>query len=293
MTWTHDSLAADLASHFRGDHRKMVWEDMQMGPVGSARPDVFVMMKSYTKPMPISYEVKANRSDFLSDVTSGKWMAYKAFSTAIFFYVPKDLVKKTEVPDGVGLMVRSDKVWRATKRAVLNDVVPDFWAMQKLLINGVDRLSQRHRHEAGVKYLSGKEIRKRFGDDVAAAIGDIESARFELDRIEEKKKRAESAIESINEQAVVRAERNLSYKRRDIDRLLDRCREILGLQDDTEPNVVINSFGEKVRLIDTDKEVQRTIRSLEHAKDGMERAMSGLAHTISELKGGDREETQS
>ena len=53
----HDELAFNLAMSLRSEKR-MVWTDMQLGPSGSARPDVYTLMKSYTQPNPTTYEVK-------------------------------------------------------------------------------------------------------------------------------------------------------------------------------------------------------------------------------------------
>lgn len=71
----HDELARSLADSLRTDS-VMTWTDLQMGPSHSARPDVYTLNKSYVSPCPTTYECKISRSDFLSDVTSGKWQAY-------------------------------------------------------------------------------------------------------------------------------------------------------------------------------------------------------------------------
>lgn len=44
---THDELAADLAAKLRTD-RRMVWTDIQLGPSGSPRPDVYAIFKSFS-----------------------------------------------------------------------------------------------------------------------------------------------------------------------------------------------------------------------------------------------------
>lgn len=70
MTWMHDALAQDLARHLKAPDT-MVWCNLQLGPSGSPRPDVYRMSKSFVRPCPIAYECKISRENFRSDVTSG------------------------------------------------------------------------------------------------------------------------------------------------------------------------------------------------------------------------------
>ena len=65
--WQHDQLAEDLAAHLKAPDR-MVWLNMQLGPRGSPRPDVYTIYKSYVRPQPTAYEVKISREDFRSDI---------------------------------------------------------------------------------------------------------------------------------------------------------------------------------------------------------------------------------
>lgn len=110
-SWQHDELARDLAASLSCEGR-MVWTDIQLGPQGSPRPDVFRIDKSFAHPMAMAYECKISRSDFLADVTVGKWRSYLAYAYAVVFAVPDGLVSKSEVPDMCGLIVRKESAWR-------------------------------------------------------------------------------------------------------------------------------------------------------------------------------------
>jgi hypothetical protein len=183
-TWGHDELAADLASKFRCQDEMMVWENMPMGPAGSCRPDVFVLKKTYTQFRPITYEVKVSKADFLKDVTSGKWESYKQFSSAIYFAVPKGLVTKAEIPDGCGLIVRSDAGWRVHKKPIINsiDSFPhEVWL--KLLINGVDRAyveQIKERPDANL-WLTRERLNKKHGKEVSSLVHQALYAKEELE----------------------------------------------------------------------------------------------------------------
>ncbi len=192
--WSHNALQQDLFDHLNRPER-IAWADMQMGPSGSVRPDIFTLNKSYTNPRPLSYEVKVSVSDFRSDVTSGKWMSYAEFSAGVLFCTPKGLITKADLPDGCGLMVRSDKVWRTVKGPTLNKTFTlNQDLMLKLIINGVDRVrSHRERAEEWNLWRVTATLKKKLGEDVAEYIMDKSRA---LKKLEQTKQQAKDNEES-------------------------------------------------------------------------------------------------
>lgn len=221
MKWGHDQLAEDLASHLRGNTDRMVWTDMQLGPVGSSRPDVYAIPISYSRFQPIAYECKVSMSDFRADVTKGKYTDYLKFAAGVVFACPTGLLKKEDIPAGAGLMVRGPDGWRSLKKPALIkcDTLPrDAW--MKLLIDGSRRDIQRQQieKESGCRslneYRSIQKIRAEFGEVVAAAIQDHRNqtthhlanlkTRFatqtamlaaDLERVEEKRKAARKQVD--------------------------------------------------------------------------------------------------
>lgn len=172
--WKHDDLARDLAQHLRSDQR-MVWTDMQLGPSGSPRPDVFTLERSYSKPMPTAYECKISRSDLRSDTTSGKWQKYLAYAGAVIFAVPDGLCTAADIPNGCGLIVKKGQVWRHVRKAVRQPVTLPMDACMKLLIDGIGRVvgptqPQMRRVEL---WQENEAVRKKFGAAVAKAARDL------------------------------------------------------------------------------------------------------------------------
>lgn len=176
-TWTHDALLDDLAGYLRGPDR-MVWCDMQLGPSGSPRPDVFTLQKSYSAPRPAAFEVKISRSDFRSATTSGKWQSYLKFAGSVTFAVPDGLVTLADIPAGCGLIVRKDAVWRYARRPTIQAVTMPFSACMKLLIDGVDRVSasQQPRPRTAELWREQKAVRQKFGEAVEIAARDLAGA---------------------------------------------------------------------------------------------------------------------
>ncbi|PHR55945.1 MAG: DUF1052 domain-containing protein [Robiginitomaculum sp.] len=167
---SHDELANSLAIHLINDQR-MVWEDIPVGKVHSVRPDVLTIEKSYSSPNPISYEIKVSISDFRSDVTKAKWKAYLDFSYGVIFAVPKGLIKKTDVPNGCGLITFNGQSWNTVKRPTLHPTKLNDELLLKLLISGEQRETQKqviknrdfdqHVHHETLRQKFGKEFRSK------------------------------------------------------------------------------------------------------------------------------------
>lgn len=176
--WKHDALASDLGAHLALTRDRVVFENMQLGPAGSPRPDVYTIPKVYNRFTPLAYEVKISVADFRSDVTSGKWQSYRAYSSAVIFAVPKGLIGKADIPDGCGLMVRNEAGWKTAKAPALQPVdnLP-LAAWQKLFFDGLERQDKSRRLEprrADAWHIRAKTA-AMLGKDVAWAIENREA----------------------------------------------------------------------------------------------------------------------
>ena len=197
--WSHDSLADDLARHLRCE-KTMVWTDIQLGPSGSPRPDVYTIDKSYAHPTPRAYEVKVSAADFRADVTAGKWRSYLAYACAVTFAVPAGLVATQDLPPLTGLIVRGETGWRTLRRATPGVVEIPEVALLKLLIDGIEREGGRHRARTYSEARDGVDrFCKKFGADAALWVRRREAA-------EDSVRSAEYAAERITSEAQYRAE---------------------------------------------------------------------------------------
>ena len=181
---SHDALAHDLAAHLAGYSVPMVvWTDMQLGPSGSARPDVYTIEKTYSALRARVFEVKVSRSDFLSDVTSGKYLRYAAFAGSITFATPAGLISKAEVPKGCGLITRSpDGVWRYQKKPTLQPTpeLPQL-AWLKLVIDGCARERENLRlsrigPRSSNEWVEQRRMREKAGAELGKALVDRDHA---------------------------------------------------------------------------------------------------------------------
>lgn len=207
MAWQHDQLANDLANHLAGKSGRMIWTDMQLGPSGSARPDVYTIEPSFVSPRPTSYEIKISRSDFMSDVGSGKWQKYLEFSGAVVFAVPAGLVDKREIPDRCGLIVRGETGWRTARRATVSPVTLPQSVMLKLLIDGVDRSRARRQLEprSATRWSLAADRRKELGKEVADALRDVDRYRADaevyLNQAKQRRREAEGIVQAERDRA--------------------------------------------------------------------------------------------
>lgn len=214
--WNHDALAHDLAAHLRGMTDRRVWVDMQLGPSGSTRPDVYTIPCSFTRFTPLAYECKVSMSDFRADVTKGKYTDYLGYASGVIFACPSGLLRKDDIPAGAGLMTRGEEGWRTVKAPALSkcpDLPRSLWL--KLLMDGERRDHERqaymleHARRDLNEYHVQQKLRRQLGEVVAAAVEDhrrhttgrladlrhrisMETARLEteLEHIEERRKAA-------------------------------------------------------------------------------------------------------
>ncbi|MGX5220266.1 MmcB family DNA repair protein [Pseudomonas segetis] len=273
--WGHDELAHDLAQSLRVNPEHIVWEDMQMGPSGSIRPDVYLLKKRYSTFAPVTYEVKISLSDFRSDVTSGKWQGYLNFSSAVIFAVPAGLVKKEDIPAGCGLIVRHEEVWRMVKKPTMQhlETLPrESWL--KLVIDGIDRaIAQRDLVTQKVSPSSWsiqKLLSKKFGKEVSEMISKVmiekDSLKRDLEMLEQQ--RVEIREESHRELNWAR-ERIESEKARLTSELHDLALT-LGISKESSVRELTNALREASRRIGEDAEVIRLRRIFERIQQATE-----------------------
>jgi hypothetical protein len=273
--WKHDPLAADLAKHLFTE-RRMIWLDIQLGSAHSPRPDVFAMFKSYTQPKPTAYEVKVSRADFLSDVTSGKWMSYLKFAESVVFCVPHGLVKKTEIPTGCGLMVRSERGWSTARKATRQNVRPPFEAMMKLLMDSEHKAFRAHREKSLHIYQLNKKLKGSLGRDVGKFLSDVAMAQETLNSLEERKKQVEQDIEDIMERIKSQVKSRYEQTERRIEEFLKDAREITGLDEQASTFDIFGDLKRLLRVASKDERfalIERTVTNMRQSLSSMEKAL--------------------
>lgn len=277
MNLSHNALAASLAAHLAGySVPAMVWLDMQLGPSGTCRPDVFAIDKTYTALRTRAFEVKVTRSDFLSDVSSGKYLKYARYAGSTTFATPAGLVTKDEVPKGCGLITRSEEgVWRYQRKPTMSavaDLPRDTWL--KLVIDGVYReFSEEARtkvqirqhndwaHHARARELAGREIAEAIKNrDRALAM--LTAARTEIDgRTARARNHQLDAARKEIEQA---------------EKLRTEVATTLGLPADTSWWEVREAMKEQLKG-DPSNRVTTALSILKHTRNGIEEQITRLS----------------
>lgn len=275
--WKHDDLARDLAEHLRSDQR-MVWTDMQLGPSGSPRPDVYTLERSYSRPMPTAYECKVSRSDLRSDTTSGKWQKYLAYAGAVIFAVPDGLCTPADIPSGCGLMVRKGQVWRHIRKATRQPVTLPMDACMKLLIDGVNRsvqreLAQPRRVEPWAEH---KAVRRKFGQAVALAARDIIAAQTSARDLDQLRR---EGWQRVDREVAAHRERLMTQAKAEVAEFESIKREMiewLEMAEDASSHAVKRRIVEMRASCDADARVQSAEQKLEQARKVIEHALSAL-----------------
>lgn len=267
----HDALAESLAAHLHGPHR-MTWCDLQLGPQGSVRPDVYTIEKSFVRPNPMAYECKVSQSDFRADVTSGKWQAYLQYASGVYFACESTLIGKADVPDRCGLIVLKDGVWRSAKRPTLQPVKIPQDAFLKLLIDGLERegavqrtkrLGDQWQHLATIKHKCG-EIAAKVVSDRLGVEAEIESAKRTAKRIVEE------------------AQRHGDQLKEHIEPLRNELCEILGLKPDAD-RWTLQAEVRRLRDAQQEHPAQRKLKRLTMALESAI-SMHGLKESTTEIE---------
>lgn len=288
MNWNHDDLARDLAAYLRGASDRLVWTDMQLGPAGSPRPDVYTVPCSFARFQPVAYECKISVADFRRDVTAGKWTSYLRFAAGVIFAAPAGLLKKEDIPAGCGLIVRGPDGWRSLKGPTLKNMenLPrDAWI--KLIIDGMARLADQNHEQlrAGLcnEWTLEKKLRARLGDIVADAVRDRLHAERRLktatERLENLAAEAENERRLILDRAKQHAERDAAL----IDSARIELARALGLPAGAGAWEIARACKQAVRRVSIDSEVKRLRQQLERIQAAIEAAAEPLPHIAREV----------
>lgn len=275
MAWKHDDLAADLAAYLRGnDRERIVWCDMQLGPAGSPRPDVYVIGKSYSKFTPLAYECKISRADFFADVNVGKWQKYLAFASAVVFAVPDGLVKATELPDGAGLIVRKDAVWRMAKSPRVNvlDNLPRT-AWMKLVMDGLHRVERGQRVAHNEYLLRERAFKAALGDEIAKLVADRDTMKWRIEQEIADHKKSLERIAEQNRVECARAKDRDQYAAHEFNRLCD----IFGLPHGTTTYAISGAIQRAVAALDADQRVRDLVSVIDAAQQSLAAAKLRVA----------------
>lgn len=179
----HDELQEDLANHLRAGTDRMVWTNTQLGPVGSPRPDVFTVSKSFSRFASDAYEIKVSVSDLRSDVTSGKWQSYRKFAHRVWFAFPRGMAPLDLIPKECGVILRSDAGWRAARKPVAQvlDTLPrDAWLKLLMDLHPVNSSGHVKAPRHASDYTAAEIVRKRLGKEIGDLFYDVSAAKARL-----------------------------------------------------------------------------------------------------------------
>lgn len=266
----HDELAADLADFLRSKTDRLTWTDMQLGPAGTQRPDVYTLPLSFSRFTPIAYECKVSLADFRSDVTSGKWQGYLRYAAAVIFAAPEGLIGKADIPEGCGLIVRGQAGWRTVKAPTLRPVenLPrDAWI--KLLIDGIKREVKRNQPEIMSVWASNYRLRESLGNDVS----DLPSSRMQAkgryeDATERLRSAAEDAKKEYNEQ-MARARDRAEHDAGVIHAARSELAVALGLTPNAGVYEITSAATRAVRALERDAVVADLRRRLDKIREAV------------------------
>lgn len=163
-------------------------------PQGLLKFDGLAIIKSYTKPCIIGYEIKVSRNDFKQD---NKWHLYLQYCNEFFFVVPTGLIKKEELPDNVGLIYYNPdtKALRTVKKALYRQIEEPVGVYKYIIFSKLeeDRLPfYEDKAEYARAYLEDQKDKKYIGHTLGSKMAkDLEEAYKRLDAVRHKEENIE------------------------------------------------------------------------------------------------------
>jgi guanylate kinase len=156
-----------------------------------------------------AYEIKVDRQDFLHDK---KWHSYKEFCNRMYFICPKDVIKKEEIPGGIGLIYAYGSGYlKVIKPAIHREQEAPSRFLHKMMTKHIEVFKQVHNYELKrnlsveefmTKNSSNSTLGKYFKDKL---IDENERLKYQNESLREKVKDWHSVMSRYNPYTVEEA----------------------------------------------------------------------------------------
>ena len=174
-------LQEDLAEFLR-DRGDLTFTEIQIPGMNSSRADVIAMTpyRYSTKNIRL-YEVKLTKSVWKAD---NKYQKYLDCCNTMYIACPKGVIKKSEVPEEIGLITRNDNGWRVIKspRLNINPSKQNVDFILSLLYRGLEE--GRHQRELRERIIAESNVKsekqaEKIGWELARRISDAKESQVE------------------------------------------------------------------------------------------------------------------
>lgn len=131
MEWKNErELQYDLADYLR-QCEFMTFTEVQIPSCEYGRVDVIaVKPRMYATKDLRAYEVKLTKQVFDKDIKENKWRKYMNVFHRVYFAAPAGVLKKSDIPDEAGFIIRNENGWHVVK-------APKFNNPEKLDVNSI------------------------------------------------------------------------------------------------------------------------------------------------------------
>ncbi len=200
MSTSHDALCEDLGLSLGTlPYLNVVLGSPWLAFYGDSatppRADVLGVKPSYTRFCVSIYEVKISRSDFMSDIRSGKWRTYLPHCHRFYFATLPGVCEKSDIPPEAGWMVRGENSWTSRKASPSRAVEIPVQTLQALVfarqrpgVRGrrLDDVAQIVRGRAHDWHTGRQKTARLFGSSVARLVSKARAIGMEvaMERIE-------------------------------------------------------------------------------------------------------------
>lgn len=199
--------SGDIVGMLEAKHHEAVFvTECKLGPTqaGCRRLDAWALLKTWSPPTAIGYEVKVSRSDFLQD---RKWPSYLPVCHELYFVCPAKLIAPEELPPDVGLLwtagtrlvTKRKAVHRAVDPAALVDLMTYVLMSRTRIVGDMFEAQRSEPAHYWRSWLEEKAENQRLGGEVSRRIRQMwQEARAAQQRAESERDRLKHVEERLD-----------------------------------------------------------------------------------------------
>jgi len=181
--FTHRGLCFDLAEAKGTTFIEVPLGSVWLNKVGLGIADVVTVKPSYNKFSLDVYECKVTRSDLMNDIKTGKYKKYLNHCNRFYYACVDGIVKKEDIPEECGLIIRKDNTWYTAKAATNRKLeIPKNTLLSMIFYKGrvfsPKRLKISKLTESVLDYRSYKDQLSVFGKKIKEKINNYNDLKY-------------------------------------------------------------------------------------------------------------------
>lgn len=186
--FTHRELCFDLAEAKGTNFIEVPLGSVWLNKKGLGIADVLTVKPSYNNFLLDVFECKVTRSDLMNDIKTEKYKKYLDHCNRFYYACVDGIVKKEDIPDECGLIVRKDNTWYTAKAAKVRNVdIPKHTLLSMIFYKGRIFSPKRNKisnlTNSDLDYKSYRDKLKVFGKKISFKMNKFNDLRYKYNEL--------------------------------------------------------------------------------------------------------------